>query len=102
MTRKTRQTQSSAFIAKVAPATNKGERTLAQLAQQFDTHPNQIMEWKRQSQERAADGFGAAGAPSTERPADLMALHAKIGSLTQANDFLDGAPTKAGWLGAKR
>lgn len=87
MTKRTRRTHSAAFKAKVALAAVKGERTLAELAQQFDVHPNQITEWKRQLQERASDVFGAAGAPSNEPPVDLKSLHAKIGQLTLENDF---------------
>src|ERR1700754_1583120 len=68
MTKRTRRTHSAAFKAKVALAAVKGERTLAGLAQQFDVHPNQITEWKRQLQERAADVFSAGGAPSNEPP----------------------------------
>lgn len=57
-------------------------------------HPNQITEWKRQLQERAADVFHAGGAPSNEPPVDLRSLHAKIGQLALENDFLSGALDK--------
>ncbi len=88
MTKRTRRTHSAAFKAKVALAAVKGEHTLAELAQQFDVHPNQITESKRQLQERAADVFGTAGMPSSEPPVDLKALRAQIGQLTLENDFL--------------
>ncbi len=65
-------------------------------------HPNQITEWKRQLQERAADVFGSAGAVSSEPPVDVTSLHAKIGQLTLENDFLSGALNNAGLLSAKR
>ncbi|ANC43421.1 transposase [Pandoraea pnomenusa] len=102
MTKRARRTHSAAFKAKVAVAAVKGERTLAELAQQFDVHPNQITEWKRQLQERAADVFGAGGASSSEPPVDLKSLHAKIGQLALENDFLSGALDKAGLLSAKK
>ena len=46
MTRRKRRNHSSAFKAKVALAAMKGEHTLAELAEQFDVHPNQIQDWK--------------------------------------------------------
>ena len=101
MTKRTRRTHSAVFKAKVALAAMSGDKTLAELAQRFEVHPNQITEWKRQLSERAADLF-VGGATPAEPPIDLNALHAKIGQLTLENDFLAGALTKVGWLSAKR
>ena len=96
MTKRTRRAHSAAFKAKAALAAVKGERTLAELAQQFDVHPNQITEWKRQLQECAEDVFGATGPPSNQPPVDRKALHAKIGQLTLDNDFSYGLFLQAG------
>ncbi len=101
MSRRPRRNHSAAFKAKVALAAVKGEKTLAELAEQFDLHPNQITQWKSQLQEGAAGVFGEARAEQAA-PVDLKALHAKIGELTLENDFLEGALTKAGLLSVKR
>jgi transposase-like protein len=102
MTKRSRRTHSSAFKAKVALAAFKGEKTLVELAQQFDVHPNQITTWKSQLLEGAAGVFGQEKTETKEAAVDLKALHAKIGELTLANDFLEGALSKAGLLSAKR
>jgi transposase-like protein len=87
----------------VALAAVKGDRTIAQLAEQFDVHPNQITSWKAQLEGGAADVFGPGSGGVTAEPAvDVKSLHAKIGELTLENDFLEGALTKAGLLSAKR
>jgi transposase-like protein len=101
MSRRPRRNHTPVFKSKVALAAIQGDRTVAELAQQFDVHPNQITLWKNQLLERAADAFEGGGRP--ESPAvDVKALHAKIGELALENDFLESALTKAGLLSARR
>src|SRR5438093_12374652 len=106
MSRRPRRNHTSAFkakVAKVAIATIKGDRTLVQLAEQFDVHPNQISTWKDQLLEGAAEVFATSSSarPSTSK-VDIKVLHAKIGELTLENDFLESALDKAGLLSARR
>ena len=49
MNKRTCRNHAPAFKAKVALAAVKGEKTLAELAQQFDVHPNQITAWRASS-----------------------------------------------------
>ena len=103
MSKRTRRTHAPAFKAKVALAAIKGEKTLAELAQQYDVHPNQITTWKAHLVEAASGLFSSGGAASDTQPAvDVKTLHAKIGELTLENDFLSGALGKAGLPGARR
>ena len=62
--RRTRRNHAAVFKANVALAALKGNKTLAELAQDFDLHANQIVEWKQQMQERAAEVFGAFCGPA--------------------------------------
>ncbi len=104
MKRRPRRNHSSAFKAKVALAALRGEKTMAELAEQFDVHANQISTWRDQLLEGASDVFDGGGRSEPEAPVvDVKQLHAKIGELTLENDFLSGALGKAGLLpGAKR
>jgi len=103
MSRRPRRNHSAVFKAKVVIAAIKGERTIAQIAEQFDVHPNQVTTWKAQLEGGAADVFDGGNGGALQEPAvDVKALHAKIGELTLENDFLEGALMKAGLLSAKR
>ena len=101
MSRRSRRNHSPAFKAKVALAAIKGEKTVSELAQLFDVHPNQITQWKSQLQDGAAAVFGS-GAAVAAPAVDLKTLHAKIGELALENEFLSGALDKAGLPSAKR
>jgi transposase-like protein len=101
MTKRTRRNHTPAFKAKVALTAIKGEKTLTELAQLFDVHPNQITAWKAQLLEGTAGFFGSGAASSEAPPVDLKALHAKIGELALANDFF-GRRAHQGMLSVKR
>ena len=103
MAKRTRRTHAPAFKAKVALAAIKGEKTLAELAQQFDVHPNQITSWRAQLVDGAAEVFGGSPPKTSNAVAvDVKELHAKIGQLTLENDFFSGALGKAGLPSAER
>ena len=103
MTKRTRRNHTSVFKAKVALTALKGDKTLSEIAQQYDVHANQVTEWKRQLLERAAGVFdGGADTGNTESGQDLKVLHAKIGQQALEIDFLSGALSKAGLLSARK
>lgn len=102
MARRPRRNHSPSFKAKVAVAAIKGEKTLIELAQDFDVHPNQIKQWRDQLLEGATGVFDEAAKAEPEPIIDVKTLHAQIGELTLENDFLSCALGKAGLLPSAR
>ncbi|MFP4896998.1 IS3 family transposase [Paraburkholderia sp. EG304] len=96
MAKRSRRSHSPAFKAKIALAALKGDKTLAELAQQYDVHPNQITDWKKQLQERVSEVFETGKSTTGEPPVDVTVLHAKIGQLTLENDFLKRSARQGG------
>ena len=86
MTRK-RRNHSPEFKAKVALAAAKGDKTVAELAQKYNLHANQISTWKKELLENAAMIFASESQLSKDNTEEVDKLHAKIGQLTMENDF---------------
>jgi transposase len=86
---KTRRKIDAALKAKIALEALREQATVADLAQRYQVHPNQVYAWKRQLKEHASRAFdpkvGQEAEAQTER--DIERLHAKIGQLTIENDF---------------
>ena len=89
MSRK-RRNHNPAFKAKVALAALKGDRTAAELSEQYGVHLSQITQWKAKLKDQAADIFGAGEAEQRESHEDIRRMQAKIGQLALENDFLAG------------
>ncbi len=87
--RRKRRNHSPAYKAKVAVAAIKGDRTLAELSEQFDVHPNQIQDWRKRLLDNVDTVFGKGQLMREESDEKVRDLYAKIGQLTMERDFLE-------------
>jgi len=84
-----RRNHSAAFKAKVALAAAKGDKTIAELASQYEVHPSQIAKWKKQLLESLPEIFSCRQHKDRQDQEALTAqLYQQIGQLKVELDWL--------------
>lgn len=77
------------FKAKVALEAIKGQRPIHELAKEFDVHPNQIAQWKKQLVDGASEVFRRGKDPdATAQAAELDRAYRQVGRLQIEVDWL--------------
>jgi transposase-like protein len=79
------------FKAKVALAAWRGDKTIAELAAEYEVHPTQIHAWKAVVKDRLAELFSSpqGGAEKMKDQKELIEqLYKSVGQIQVENDWL--------------
>lgn len=89
MSGRTRKNFTSSFKAKVALEAIRGLKTVNELGLEFDVHPTQVGQWKKELQAQASDVFETKRGPKPIDPsASSERLYSEIGRLKMELDWL--------------
>ena len=84
-----RRNHSAAFKAKVALAAIKGDKTIAELASEYEVHPKQITQWKKKLLDSTPDVFSRSRQRDKQKQDELTEyLYQQIGQLKVEVDWL--------------
>jgi transposase len=84
-----KKAHSAEFKFKVAVAAIKGEKTMAELCQEFSIVNSQLHKWKKELLDNGAEVFKNTSSAQIITNSDVDRLHATIGRLKVENDFLE-------------
>ena len=91
-----RKAYDDSFKSRVALEAIKGERTISEIASQFEVHPNQITKWKKQLLENVSSLFSKKKDPEIEELRKLTEeLYKKIGQQNIELEFLKKSTSKS-------
>jgi transposase-like protein len=94
-----RKNYDNRFKSKVAIEAIKGEKTIAQIASEYEVHPNQVMQWKKKALESLPDVFAGKNEKAAPEKYPENELLKQIGQLKVENEFL--AKKYEQWLGRR-
>ncbi len=84
-----KKTFSAEMKAKIAIEALKSEKTVNEIAKEFDCSPSQVSEWKKRFLEEASEIFASKKEQrQKDYEAEVANLHQKIGQLTVENSWM--------------
>ena len=89
MTRIRQKPASAAFKFKVGLEALKGEKTTAELCQEYGIVASQLFKWRKQLLDNGSLAFESGSQKETADDKTIEKLHATIGKLTVENHFLE-------------
>jgi transposase-like protein len=83
-----KKTYGSKFKSQVALEAIRGDKTIAEIAGEYNIHPNLVGQWKKKLMKEAAELFATKREKQTEAQYPEDELLRKIGQLNVEVDFL--------------
>ena len=88
---KKQKSYSADIKARVGPEGKRSQKTVSQIASEYEVHPTPVNQWKKQAMETIRSGFSSGKDKSVSDEKKVDNLYRQIGKLQVENDFLKQA-----------